>query len=133
MTFNLPKATPETAHFWNEAKKGRLTLPYCLDTGQYFFYPRSFSPFTGSRNVEWRQTSGKATLHSYVINHRPLPGRDVLSPVIALVKLAEGPVLMSNIVDIEPDPAQLNLDMPLNVKFVQIEGLTVPVFAPEGA
>ena len=84
MTFNVPKATPETEHFWNEAKESRLTLPFCLDTKQFFFYLRSFSPFTGSRNVEWRQASGKATLHSYIINHRPLPGSESLSPIIAL-------------------------------------------------
>lgn len=132
MTYNVPTPTPETAHFWEEAQQGNLALPYCVDTGQYFFYPRSFSPFTGSRNVEWRRASGRATLHSYIINERPLPGREVISPIIALVKLEEGPIMMSNIVDVDPDPRCLHLDMSLHVKFAHVENVAIPVFAPEG-
>ncbi|GAA3702234.1 OB-fold domain-containing protein [Arthrobacter ginkgonis] len=130
MSYALPAPTPQTRFFWDEAQQRRLVLSYCRDTEQYFFYPRAFSPFTGSANVEWRQASGMATLHSYIINHRPVPGSEILSPVIALVKLAEGPVMMSNIVDVDPLPENLPLDMPLRVDFREADGMLLPVFTP---
>ncbi|PPJ25713.1 DNA-binding protein [Nocardia nova] len=131
MNFQLPIPTPETRRFWDDAKLGRLTISYCLDTGRYFFYPRPVSPYTGTTNVEWRTISGRGRLHSYIINHRPLPGRNVVSPIIALVKLEEGPSMMSNIVDVLPEPDYLVLDMPLEVRFRQVSPeITLPVFAP---
>lgn len=131
MSYNVPEPTPETARYWQDARRGVLSIPYCRDTGRFFFYPRSFSPYTGSRNVEWRAVSGNGRLHSYVINYKPMPGRDVASPVIALVKLDEGPIIMSNVVEVEPDPTVLTLDMPLEVRFTEIsDDIALPVFAP---
>lgn len=132
MSYNLPTPTPETQPFWEGAAQGRLRLTYCLDTGQYFFYPRRFSPFTGSANVEWRDVSGEGTLYSYIINYRPLPGRQLISPIIALVKLVEGPVIMSSLVGITPDPSVVKLDMALLVEFHAIDDIYLPVFRPKG-
>jgi len=48
-----------------------------------------------------------------------------------MVELDEGPRLMSNIVDIEPDPAEIRCDMPLEVVFEDItEAITLPKFKP---
>ena len=59
--------------------------------------------------------TGRALLSSYVINNRPLPGTDEASPVIALVTLEEGPRMLTNIVGVEPDPAKIKFDMPVNI------------------
>ncbi|MBD0273929.1 MAG: DNA-binding protein, partial [Acetobacteraceae bacterium] len=40
-----PKPTPETRHFWDGAKEGKLLLQRCGDTGRAYFPPRPFSPF----------------------------------------------------------------------------------------
>ena len=69
-----PKPTPETQHFWDGCKQGKLLLQRCGDTGKAYFPPRPFSPYTGTRNVSVFQASGRATLHSYVIHQRPVPG-----------------------------------------------------------
>ena len=53
--------------------------------------------------MHWEgQASGKATLYSYVIHHRPVPG---FTPpyAIAVVELAEGPRMVTNIVDCDPE------------------------------
>lgn len=125
-----PKPTPETRHFWDGAKQGQLLLQRCIDTGQAYFPPRPFSPFTGSRNVETFAASGRATLYSYVIHHRPVPG---FTPpyAIAVVALEEGPRMMTNIVDCEQTPEALQLDMSLEVTFVPMdEDITLPLFRP---
>ena len=76
------------------------------------------------------QASGKGVLWSYVIHHRPVPG---FTPpyAIAVVKLAEGPQMMTNIVDCPQTPEALRLDMPLEVVFApQNDAITLPLFRP---
>ena len=125
-----PKPTPETRHFWDGTKAGKLLLQRCGDTGRVYFPPRPFSPFTGTRNVEVVEASGRATLYSYVIHHRPVPG---FTPpyAIAVVQLEEGPRLMTNIIDCPQTPEALVLDMPLQVAFEAMDDeITLPLFRP---
>ncbi|MFD2354878.1 Zn-ribbon domain-containing OB-fold protein [Nonomuraea ferruginea] len=75
--------------------------------------------------------SGRARLVSYVINRRPMPGFESVSPVIALVELGEGPRLMTNVVGVEPAPENLPLDLRLRVTFEERGGTVLPVFQPE--
>lgn len=127
-----PLPTPDTAPYWEGAAAGELRIQQCTSCTEHYFYPRPFCPRCGSAEVEWRVTSGRATLISYVINHRPVPASD--EPlVIALVRLEEGPQMMSNIVGVEPDPANLPLDMPLRVTFEQRGEYAIPMFTPAEA
>jgi len=126
-----PQPTPETEPFWTAAREGRLDLPKCDACGEAFFYPRLACPRCASTDVSWITASGRATLHSYVISHRPAPGFDGPT-VIAVVETEEGPRMMSNIVGVEPDPANLELDMPLQVDFEERGEWSVPVFRPAG-
>lgn len=125
-----PKPTPETRHFWEGTKQGKLLLQRCEDTGKAYFPPRPFSPYTGSRNVSIFEASGRATLYSYVIHHRQVPG---FTPpyAIAVVQLEEGPRMMTNIIDCPQTPEALVLDMTLEVVFEQLdEEITLPLFRP---
>jgi uncharacterized OB-fold protein len=122
-----PRATPETQPYWDATAAGRLDLPKCRPCDQVFFYPRSSCPRCGSTDLEWVTCSGKGRLHTYVVSHRPAPGFPVPT-VIAVVELDEGPRMMTNLVD--ADPEALELDMPVEVRFEQRTGTAVPVFAP---
>jgi len=124
-----PLPTPDTAPYWEGAAAGELRIQQCTNCTRYYFYPRPFCPNCGSAEVVWRVVSGRATLVSYVINHRPVPASDT-PVVIALVQLEEGPQLMSNIVGVEPEPANLPLGLPLLVTFEQRDEHAIPVFAP---
>ena len=127
----LPQPTPETQPFWDAAAQGELRIQRCVTTGKFFFYPRPYSPYAFDGEVEWVTVSGDATLYSYNINHRPARGFEDETPyAIAVVELAEGPRMMTNIVGIENTPENLVLDMPLKVQFQERDGITVPVFAP---
>ena len=130
---SLPEPTPETEHFWEGTRAGELRLQRCRDCGEIYFPPRPFCPACASRNVEVFAASGRGSLLSYVINHRPHPSFDGRY-AIALVQLDEGPTLMSNIVDCPQTPEALVLDMPLEVVFeAQNEAITLPLFRPVGA
>ncbi len=125
-----PKPTPETKHFWDGLKEGKLLLQRCGDTGKAYFPPRPFSPYTGTRNVTVFEASGKAKLHSYVIHHRPVPG---FTPpyAIAVVELAEGPRMMTNITHCPQTPEALVLDMDLVLDATKMDDdITLPLFKP---
>lgn len=129
----LPKPTPETRHFWEGTRAGELRLQRCDDCAHVYFPPRPFCPACASRAVSVFVASGRATLDSYVISHRSNPPFEA-PYAIALVRLDEGPRLMSNIVDCPQTPEALELDMPLEVTFaVQSEEITLPLFRPAGA
>jgi uncharacterized OB-fold protein len=74
--------------------------------------------------------SGKGRLESYVINQRPHPAWQ--EPyAIALIKLEEGPRMMSNIVGCAQTPEALQLDMSLEVTFEALsEDIVLPLFKP---
>ena len=126
----LPKPTPETQHYWDGAKAGELRLQSCTDCKHTYFPPRPFCPKCASRNVAVQKASGKAKLFSYVIHHRPAPGFDP-PYAIAVVELAEGPRLMTNIVGCPQTPEALKLDMDLEVTFEkQSDTISLPLFKP---
>src|SRR5690606_18935695 len=96
-------------------------------------YPRTYSPFVTGGATEWVQVSGRATLYSYIIDHRPPPAFGPGPNVIAVVELEEGPRMMTNLVDVPADPDSLPLDMPLEVCFEVRGDRKVPVFRPRKA
>ena len=126
----LPKPTPETRHFWDGTRAGELRLQRCERCAHVYFPPRPFCPACASREVTVFAATGRATLASYVISHRPHPAFD--GPyAIALVELEEGPRMMTNIVGCPQTPEALVLDMPLEVTFaVESEEISLPLFRP---
>lgn len=131
----LPEPTPETAPFWEAARRHELHIQRCAGgCGKVYFPPRNFCPGCGSRAVEWFRASGRATLYSYTISHLPAPG---FTPpyAIAVVELEEGPRMMTNITGCAQTPEALRLDMPLTVVFEdQNARISLPFFRPvEGA
>jgi uncharacterized OB-fold protein len=125
-----PVPTPETQHFWDGTQAGELRLQRCDDCSKIYFPPRPFCPACASRNVSVFRACGKAKLHSYVIHHRKVSG---FTPpyAIAVVELAEGPRMMTNIVDCPQTPDALVLDMDLEVAFEPMDDkITLPLFRP---
>lgn len=126
----LPRPTPETTHFWEGARRKQLLLQRCTECEHVYFPPRAFCPSCSSHNVLPHASSGSAILLSYVISARPAPGIEAPYSV-AIVKLEEGPTMMTNIVNCPQTPESLILDMPLRVLFVaQNDEITLPFFEP---
>lgn len=125
----IPNIHPDTAHYWEGAKAGKLVLQRCNACEGAYFPPRPFCPECGSRDVAPFEASGRGTLYSYVINHMPAPG---YTPpfAVAVVALEEGPRLMTNITDCPQTPEALVLDMPLEVTFEARGDVAVPQFRP---
>lgn len=127
----VPVPTPVTQPYWDATRGGELRVQKCGGCGNHFFYPRPHCPRCASTALSWVRCSGRATLYSYVINHVAPPGWEGDTPyVIAVVQLEEGPRMLSNLVDVAPDPKLLPLDLPLEVKFQARGNEMLPVFRP---
>jgi uncharacterized protein len=96
-----PVITPETKPFWEAAGEERLILQWCPRCEEFIWYPRSLCPGCMSTGLEWVQASGRGVVYSYaVIRHPELRDYGPAAPyLLAYVKLEEGPVVLSNLVD----------------------------------
>ena len=125
----LPVPTPETQHFWEGTAVGELRLQRRRACGEAYFPPQPWCAHCASDDVEVFVASGAATLYSYVISHLPAPG--FTAPyVIAVVTLAEGPRMLTNLAGVPPEPGALPLDLALSVEFESVGDVTLPVFRP---
>lgn len=133
-----PEPDAFTRTYWEAAAQGRLLLRRCAACGRAHHYPREFCPHCWSEDVCWEEASGEAVLYTWsVVRANDLPPFcDHLPYVAAVVELAEGPRMMTGVVDC--DPLTLCVGMALHVTFAtptSLEGsdlarLAVPLFGP---
>jgi hypothetical protein len=124
--FDLPEVDAFTRPYWDAAAEGRLLIRHCAGCDRAHHYPREFCPHCWSEDVRWRPASGHATLYTWSVVHRnDLPPFGERVPyVAAVVDLAEGPRMMTEVVECEDDA--LRIGMGLEVTF----RAGVPVFRP---
>ncbi|MGC4976569.1 Zn-ribbon domain-containing OB-fold protein [Streptomyces sp. DT199] len=98
--FDLPEPDAFTRTYWDAAAEGRLLIRRCGDCGRAHHYPREFCPHCWSEDVTWETASGRATLYTWSVVHRNdlPPFSDRVPYVAAVVELAEGPRMMTEIV-----------------------------------
>ena len=97
-----------TDPFWDGARAGKLVLQWCGDTERFQHIPRPVSIYTGSRNLEWRETSGRGTI--YACTTIRVPGAGVVGRVplsVATVELTDGVRIVANIVGCPPDAVRI--------------------------
>lgn len=127
----IPVPTPETQPFWQGLRERQLRICHCDDCGNYYFPPANVCQHCASRHISWQPVSGHARLYSYVINHRASPEWGLgESMSVALVDLAEGPRLVSTIVNCEQTPEAFPLDMPLRACYREFAGTPMLCFEP---
>ena len=65
----------DTEPFWEATKRRELTYQTCDDCDEVIFYPRMHCPSCGSRDYEWRVSSGEGTVYTFsVIRQNRMPG-----------------------------------------------------------
>jgi uncharacterized OB-fold protein len=119
----------ESEPFFDAARENKLLIQRCPSCGKHQFYPRKICKHCGSPDVEWVEASGRGVVHTYTVIHRGMPGWREEGPyVAAIVELAEGARMTTNIVDCAPD--DVSIDMPVAVKFVDEGRYVLPRFRP---
>jgi hypothetical protein len=119
-----PIVTVETQPFWAAAREGRFVVPTCTACGKAHWYPRAICPFCAGETIEWRKASGNGAIYSFTVMRRAKEPY-----AIAYVTLAEGPTMMTNIVDCDLDA--IRIGQPVVVVFKETEnGPPVAMFKP---
>ena len=131
-----PFVHPEVKPFWEATAEGRLVLPKCLECDTLIWYPRPFCPNCASTRVEWIAASGRGSVYSFTVNRRGQADlaayREAGVYVLAYVELEEGPRVMTNIVDCDPDSVRIGQQV--EVVFHDTgQGTALPRFRPRGA
>lgn len=126
-----PPADPLLDPFWRAVGEGRLTFQKCRGCGKSWLPPRSECPQCLQADWSWEKASGEARLISWVVYHRAFHPAfaERLPYTVAVVELAEGPRMASNIVGVE-EPEKLKVDQPLKLVIEQDFFMAVPHFTP---
>jgi uncharacterized protein len=119
-----PQPNIETKAFWDAAAEGKLMIGKCVQCGAAHFYPRPICPICFSEKTQLQAASGSGTIYTYSVMRRaPIPY------AIAYVTLAEGPTMMTNIVDCDLD--KLRIGQAVRLVFKPSDGgPPVPMFTP---
>jgi len=126
----LTEPSELTADFWKAAAEHRLVVPRCNRTGRYFFPPERCVPGTDSIDWDYVESGGHGTIYTYSVVYRPMTADFEAPYVLAVVDLDEGPAMLTNLVDCEPE--QVRIGLPVTVTFIDVEGGALPVFRPVG-
>jgi uncharacterized OB-fold protein len=128
----LPVPDPDSAPFWDGCREGRLMIQHCEACGQDQFPPGNVCSHCGARAIGWRQASGAGTVFSWIVVRHPVPKpvyADEVPYVVALVELAEGVRMPSNIIGCAPEA--VTAGMPVKVVFrPAADGIVLPLFEP---
>lgn len=106
---DLPAKAPtpnvETQRFWDATAEGRIDLPRCDRCGLVVWYPREMCPECHGTELTWETMSGRGTVYSFTVARSGVGRRwkEHLPFVVAYVRLDEGPTLLTNVVDCDPE------------------------------
>lgn len=134
ITRPLPTITEDSEEFWRSTREHAMRLQKCNQCSAFWYYPGPVCHSCGATDFTWTAVSGAGTIYSYSVLERAKgnPFADDVPIAIILVRLAEGPVMMSNLVDYAPE--QLAVDAAVEVAYEDVnDEVTLPVFRPAGA
>ncbi|MPY95657.1 MAG: nucleotide-binding protein [Acidimicrobiia bacterium] len=125
-----PPVNLETKPFWDATTEGKFLLKRCVACGFVIWYPRGLCPDCGADGAEWFEASGRGTVYTYTVIRRGQGRwRDAAPYALAYVELEEGPRVMTNIVDCDPDA--LSIGQTVEVTFDDTgEGAALYRFRP---
>jgi uncharacterized protein len=125
----LPTLDERSAFFWTSGADGSLRFMRCSGCGYFLHPPTPICPRCHSRDLAPAVVSGRATVHSFTVNHQAWDGVGD-TYVIALVTLAEQDDLRltTNLIDIEP--GDVHIGTPVEVVFEDHDPVYLPLFRP---
>lgn len=125
-----PVADHDSAPYWQALHDGRLLVQRCQNCHEFQLYPRDRC-LACRGPVAFVEASGRGTIYSFTVirQNYARPFRDWIPYVVALVDLEEGPRVMTNLVDCDPDAVQVG--MPVEARFeVVSDDAGIALFTP---
>lgn len=123
----LPIPDDITTPWWEATRESRLLLQSCRQCNHVQHYPRAVCTACGGGELEWIESAGVGVVDSFTVVHRA-PSPTFQAPyVIARVRLAEGPTLLTRIVGATDQ--ELSCDFPVSLAWESLsEEFQLPVF-----
>ena len=121
-----PRVEPpdDTKSFWDATRDRWLVIPWCVDCTKSFWFPRAVCPRCLGSNLEYRASAGLGTVYAVSVHHGEEPY------AVALVDIAEGVRMMSNIVG--PGALEARVGDAVRVAWEPLsDGRNLPVFELE--
>lgn len=126
----LPLITESNRPFWEAARRHELVAYGCSNCGTFYSVVTGCTA-CGNPRMGWEKVSGRGEVFTFCIFHQPFhpAWQDDIPYNVAYVKLEEGPLLITNIVDCPND--NIYIGMPVEVVFDDItDEVTLPKFKP---
>jgi uncharacterized protein len=128
----LSKVSKESIPYWEGLRKGALLLQRCSKCNSVVYYSRAICPKCGGSSLGWFTSSGVGKIFSYTLVHNRSSSelfKHEPPYAVILVELAEGPVIMSNLIDY--DQNELRVGQKVEVSFERLgKSITLAKFKP---
>jgi uncharacterized OB-fold protein len=126
----LPLITESNRPFWEAARRHELVAYRCISCGTFYSVVADCTACDSPR-MGWAKVSGRGEVFTFCIFHQPFhpAWQEDIPYNVAYVKLEEGPLMVTNIVDCPND--DIYIGMPVEVVFDDItEDISLPKFKP---
>lgn len=125
----VPVPNPDNEGFWEGCRQHELRLQRCSACAAWRHQPRPMCSQCQSFEYAWARASGRGTIYTFTVVHGPtLPVFQEVAPYnVVVVQLAEGPFMVSNLIDC---PAEgIRIGMPVQVIFDDVtDTVSLPKF-----
>ncbi|WP_313805581.1 Zn-ribbon domain-containing OB-fold protein [Sphingobium sp.] len=106
----VPRHYSFSQPYWDATREKKLVLQYCRQSGQFQFYPRPVNIFTGGRDLEWREVSGRGQVFSWTVATIARPPFAGHTPyLVVTVTLDEGVNVIANLINCPLDRVAVGL------------------------
>ncbi|GAA3129935.1 bifunctional MaoC family dehydratase N-terminal/OB-fold nucleic acid binding domain-containing protein [Streptosporangium carneum] len=124
-----PAINRDNAFWFEAALEHRLVIQRCVSCKALRHPTGPCCPECNSFDWDTVEASGRGHVHSFVVNHHPRHPAFDFPLIVAVVELAEGTRLITNLVGVTPE--EVEIDMPVTLDWVDADpGLSLPVFRP---
>jgi uncharacterized OB-fold protein len=127
----LPTINDVNRPFWEGCASGKLLVQRCTQCGRLRYPAGVVCPECLGPEAEWQPMSGRGKVFSFIVFHRAYhkAWESKVPYVVAMIELDEGPMLISNVVNV--DATRLKVDDPVMVDYEPVDDdIVMPVFRP---
>lgn len=127
----LPAITEENAPYYESLRRHAIQLQRCESCHAFRYPPSSHCPHCLSEAASWTPVSGRGVVYSWIIMHQIYDPafKDVAPYNVAVVEIAEGPRLTTNITGCPNDA--IHIGMPVTIAYDDVtEAVTLAKFRP---
>jgi uncharacterized OB-fold protein len=100
-----------------------LRAEVCNECGNTIFPPRDVCPYCAEQKQTWTNLSGRGEVYSYTTMYSAPTAFEEYTPyTVALVKLAEGPLITAQLTDVDTEEVAIGMPVEMVTRKLSQEG-----------